>query len=72
MVEDPADGIIAEVLRFGAKAFDTATALKVMLNEATVPNNIRPGSFRTTRPSGTSPTTGRTAAATSTAPSRRC
>ena len=26
---------------FGARAFDTATALQVMLHEATVPNNIR-------------------------------
>ncbi len=43
MVGDPSDGIIAGYYAFGAKAFDTTTALKVMLNEATVPNNIRPG-----------------------------
>lgn len=43
MVGDPADGILAGYYAFGATQFDTATALKVMLNEATVPNDIRPG-----------------------------
>ncbi|HEX4404531.1 MAG TPA: GH92 family glycosyl hydrolase, partial [Polyangia bacterium] len=43
MVGDPSDGIIAGYYAFGATAFDTATALKVMLNEATMPNIIRPG-----------------------------
>jgi predicted alpha-1,2-mannosidase len=43
MVGDPSDGIIAGYYAFGARAFDTKTALQVMLNEATVPNNIRPG-----------------------------
>jgi predicted alpha-1,2-mannosidase len=43
MVGDPADGILAGYYAFGARAFDTATALKVMLAEATTPNNIRPG-----------------------------
>jgi predicted alpha-1,2-mannosidase len=43
MVGDPADGIIAGYYAFGAKTFDTATALKVMLAEANTPSNIRPG-----------------------------
>jgi predicted alpha-1,2-mannosidase len=43
MVGDPADGILAGYYAFGARAFDTATALKVMVAEATTPNNIRPG-----------------------------
>jgi predicted alpha-1,2-mannosidase len=43
MVGDPADGIIAGYYAFGAQQFDTATALKVMLKEATVPNQMRPG-----------------------------
>jgi predicted alpha-1,2-mannosidase len=43
MVGDPSDGIIAGYYAFGAKNFDTATALSVMLKEATTPNNIRPG-----------------------------
>jgi predicted alpha-1,2-mannosidase len=43
MVGDPADGILAGYYAFGATQFDTASALKVMLNEATVPNDIRPG-----------------------------
>ncbi len=42
MVGDPADGIIAGYYAFGARNFDTATALSVMVKEATVPNNIRP------------------------------
>lgn len=43
MVGDPADGIIAGYYAFGARHFDTATALKLMVQQATVPNNIRPG-----------------------------
>lgn len=43
MVGDPADGILAGYYAFGARNFDTAKALKVMLNEATVPNPVRPG-----------------------------
>jgi predicted alpha-1,2-mannosidase len=43
MVGDPADGIIAGYYAFGATNFDTATALTTMVNEATVPNPIRPG-----------------------------
>jgi predicted alpha-1,2-mannosidase len=43
MVGDPSDGIIAGYYAFGATHFDTATALSVMLHEATVPNDIRPG-----------------------------
>ncbi len=42
MVGDPSDGIIAGYYAFGATQFDTATALKLMLHEALVPNNIRP------------------------------
>ncbi len=42
MVGDPSDGIIAGYYAFGATEFDTATALKLMLHEATVPNDIRP------------------------------
>jgi predicted alpha-1,2-mannosidase len=43
MVGDPSDGIIAAYYAFGATHFDTATALSVMLHEASVPNDIRPG-----------------------------
>ncbi|MCU4186718.1 GH92 family glycosyl hydrolase [Acidiferrimicrobium sp. IK] len=43
MVGDPADGIIADAYAFGATNFDTATALKDMETEASVPGNIRPG-----------------------------
>ncbi len=43
MLGDPADPIIAGYYAFGAKQFDTATALKQMLQEATMPSNIRPG-----------------------------
>jgi predicted alpha-1,2-mannosidase len=43
MVGDPSDGIIAGYYAFGAKNFDTATALQTMLKEANTPNNIRPG-----------------------------
>ncbi|WP_433454899.1 lectin [Streptomyces sp. CA-142005] len=43
MVGDPADEIIADYYAFGARNFDTATALKGMIAEATVPNDNRPG-----------------------------
>jgi predicted alpha-1,2-mannosidase len=43
MVGDPADSIIADYYAFGARSFDTATALKDMLAEATNSNNDRPG-----------------------------
>ncbi|HTJ69239.1 MAG TPA: lectin [Actinospica sp.] len=43
MVGDPADSIIADYYAFGARNFDTATALKDMVAEATNANNDRPG-----------------------------
>ncbi|WP_252395651.1 lectin [Streptantibioticus parmotrematis] len=43
MVGDPADQIIADYHAFGATDFDTATALKDMVAEATATNNNRPG-----------------------------
>jgi predicted alpha-1,2-mannosidase len=43
MVGDPSDGILAGYFAFGATGFDTATALSVMIAEATTPNQIRPG-----------------------------
>jgi predicted alpha-1,2-mannosidase len=44
MVGDPADEIIADYYAFGAHGFDTATALKDMVAEATqAQNTIRPG-----------------------------
>ncbi|MER6356952.1 lectin [Streptomyces sp. NPDC001634] len=43
MVGDPADEIIADYYAFGARDFDTATALKGMIAEATDTNNNRPG-----------------------------
>ncbi|SHG66109.1 alpha-1,2-mannosidase, putative [Jatrophihabitans endophyticus] len=43
MVGDPADAIIADAYAFGARDFDTAHALDVMLTEANQPNKIRPG-----------------------------
>ena len=43
MVGDPADAILAGYYAFGATNFDTSTALTDMINEATTPNNIRPG-----------------------------
>ncbi len=42
-VGDPADPIIADAYAFGARDFDTSTALTDMIAEATTPNNIRPG-----------------------------
>jgi predicted alpha-1,2-mannosidase len=43
MVGDPADGILAGYYAFGARHFDTATALKQMVKQATVQSPIRPG-----------------------------
>jgi predicted alpha-1,2-mannosidase len=43
MVGDPADPIIAGAYAFGAQDFDTQAALAAMVQEATQPNNIRPG-----------------------------
>ncbi len=43
MVGDPADEIIADYYAFGARNFDTATALTDMLHEAVATNNDRPG-----------------------------
>jgi predicted alpha-1,2-mannosidase len=43
MVGDPADEIIADYYAFGARNFDTATALTDMLHEASATTNDRPG-----------------------------
>ncbi|GAB1639850.1 lectin [Krasilnikovia sp. MM14-A1259] len=43
MVGDPADGIIAGYYAFGARDFDTTTALADMVKQASVTNNARPG-----------------------------
>ncbi len=43
MVGDPAQSIIADYYAFGARNFDTATALKDMLEQATTTNDVRPG-----------------------------
>ena len=43
MVGDPADEIIADYYAFGARNFDTSTALTDMLHEAVATNNDRPG-----------------------------
>ncbi len=42
-VGDPADAIIADYYAFGGKGFDTASALKYLLQQATTVNHIRPG-----------------------------
>ena len=42
MAGDPADGILGGYYAFGARNFDTASALTYALAEATEPNNIRP------------------------------
>ena len=42
MVGDPADGELGDYYAFGARDFDTASALKYALAEANTPNNIRP------------------------------
>ena len=43
MVGDPADAILADYRAFGATGFDTTTALRDMVAEASAANNIRPG-----------------------------
>jgi predicted alpha-1,2-mannosidase len=43
MVGDPADEILADYYAFGARNFDTATALTDMVAEGTKTNNNRPG-----------------------------
>ncbi|GAA2038591.1 GH92 family glycosyl hydrolase [Catenulispora yoronensis] len=43
MVGDPADEILADYYSFGARNFDTATALRDMVAEGTNTNNNRPG-----------------------------
>jgi predicted alpha-1,2-mannosidase len=43
MVGDPMQSIIADFYAFGAHNFDTATALKDMLAQATTVNDVRPG-----------------------------
>ncbi|MBM9507812.1 lectin [Streptomyces sp. KK5PA1] len=43
MVGDPADPIIADYYAFGARNFDTSTALTDMVAEASKANNNRPG-----------------------------
>ena len=43
MVGDPAAPIIAGAAAFGARAFDVADALALLVQQATVPSNIRPG-----------------------------
>jgi predicted alpha-1,2-mannosidase len=43
MVGDPAQSIIADYYAFGARNFDTATALKDMIAQATTVNDVRPG-----------------------------
>jgi len=43
MVGDPGTALLTGYYAFGARNFDTATALKVMMKEATTVNNVRPG-----------------------------
>jgi predicted alpha-1,2-mannosidase len=43
MVGDPADAVLAGYYAFGARDFDTGTALADMIAEATQPGAIRPG-----------------------------
>lgn len=43
MVGDPAAAIIADYYAFGARDFDTATALRDLIAQASQPNDIRPG-----------------------------
>lgn len=43
MVGDPADAIIADYYAFGARDFDTTTALADMVKQASTANNDRPG-----------------------------
>ncbi|MFR9797238.1 lectin [Streptomyces sp. MS06] len=43
MVGDPADAVIADYYAFGARDFDTRTALADMVEQASTANNDRPG-----------------------------
>ncbi|MET7680417.1 lectin [Streptomyces sp. NPDC005423] len=43
MVGDPADAILADYYAFGARDFDTTTALADMVRQASTANNDRPG-----------------------------
>jgi predicted alpha-1,2-mannosidase len=43
MVGDPADPILADYYAFGARNFDTGTALTDMVHEASINGNVRPG-----------------------------
>jgi predicted alpha-1,2-mannosidase len=43
MVGDPADAIFADYYAFGARSFDTTTALADMVKQASTTNNDRPG-----------------------------
>lgn len=43
MIGDPADAVIADYYAFGARNFDTASALSAMLRQATTANRVRPG-----------------------------
>lgn len=43
MVGDPADAILADYYAFGARDFDTTTALADMVRQASTTNNDRPG-----------------------------
>ncbi len=43
MVGDPGTALLAGYYAFGARRFDTATALKVMMKEAATVNDVRPG-----------------------------
>ena len=43
MVGDPSDAILSDYYAFGARNWNTSTALKDMIAEATTTNNVRPG-----------------------------
>jgi predicted alpha-1,2-mannosidase len=43
MVGDPSDSLISDFYAFGAKDFDTATALADMVKQASTDNDVRPG-----------------------------
>ena len=57
MVGDPGTSILADYYAFGARDFDTSTALTAMVHEASTQNNIRPGQNYLTTP-GYLPTDG--------------
>jgi predicted alpha-1,2-mannosidase len=43
MVGDPGTAVLADYYAFGARNFDTSTALAAMLHDASSDNNVRPG-----------------------------